>query len=56
MAANETHFPKDRFEALAMLYVQTQDLSGKSPAEILQIYNSAYTAMKKENASQGYTL
>ena len=31
-------FPSDRFEALAMLYLQNQDLSGKTPTELHDMY------------------
>lgn len=35
-------FPSTRSEALALLYVQSQDLSGKSPSEIQTMYYDAY--------------
>lgn len=35
-------FPSSKQEALAYLYTQSQDLSGKSPEEVLEIYDSAY--------------
>jgi hypothetical protein len=34
-------FPKNLIEALAFLYVQNQNLSGKPPAEIYRIYKKA---------------
>lgn len=35
-------FPKNKDEALAMLYVKNQDLKGKSIKEIAEIYYNAY--------------
>ncbi len=35
-------FPRNNIEALAMLYVQNQNLSDKSPTEINTIYKNAY--------------
>lgn len=35
-------FPSNRVQALAMLYTQNQDLKGKTPSEIAQIYVSAH--------------
>ena len=35
-------FPRSKNEALAFLYVQNQDLSGKAPKEILDMYEAAY--------------
>ena len=35
-----------------MLYVQSQDLSEKTPVEILNMYNAAYAEIKRENAAQ----
>lgn len=37
-------FPQSTNEALAMLYLQNQDLSGKTPEEILRAY---YDALNK---------
>lgn len=34
-------FPRNEFEALAMLYVKNQNLSGLSPEEILDMYLDA---------------
>ncbi|MGP4038340.1 hypothetical protein ACTWP4_00310 [Gracilibacillus sp. D59] len=31
-------FPSNRSEALAMLYLKNQDLSGKTPEELSQLY------------------
>lgn len=38
-------FPKNECEALAMLYVQNQDLSGLSPTDLLAMYQDAYEAI-----------
>lgn len=35
-------FPESTSEALAMLYVQSQDLTGKTPEEICEMYWDAY--------------
>lgn len=42
--ANDTlkTFPSDKESALAFLYVKSQDLTGKSPEEILDMYDDAY--------------
>ena len=39
-------FPANEIEALAMLYVQQQDISGLSPEELLDIYQKAYDKIK----------
>lgn len=39
-------FPKSEIEALALLYVQNQDLSGLTPEQIYEKYNDAYTRIK----------
>ncbi len=40
-------FPATRFEALAILYLQNQDLSGKTPEEIMEMYLKTEQALKK---------
>ncbi len=40
-------FPATRFEALAILYLQNQDLSGKTPEEIMEMYLETEQALKK---------
>ena len=35
-------FAESANQALAMLYMQSQDLSGKTPSEIYQMYREAY--------------
>lgn len=39
-------FPSNEIEALAMLYVQSQELSGLSPEEILDMYQTAYDRIR----------
>lgn len=39
-------FPKNDLEALAMLYLQNQDLSEFTPGQILEKYKEALTEMK----------
>lgn len=39
-------FPANQYEALAMLFMQNQDLSGKAPEEIAALYDDAYQKIK----------
>lgn len=39
-------FPENKLEALAMLYVQTQDLSGLTPEQLLDKYQEAYDKIR----------
>lgn len=39
-------FPDSATEALAMLYVQNQDLSGVTPESLLDMYQEAYERIK----------
>ena len=39
-------FPKNEYEALALLYTQNQDLKGKSIQQIAEIYYSALYEFK----------
>lgn len=41
-------FPSSEEETVAMLYVQQQDLSGKSPSEIYTMYQEAYFEIRKD--------
>jgi hypothetical protein len=41
-SVNLSTFPKNKDEALALLYTQNQDLKGKTVKEIAQIYYNAY--------------
>lgn len=45
-------FPKNECEALAMLYVQNQDLSGRSPTDLLAMYQEAYDAIQERLEEQ----
>lgn len=40
-------FPADKYEALALLYIQNQDLSNISPEELYDKYADAYDKIKK---------
>lgn len=45
---DEHRFPSSREEALAWLYIQNQDLTGKTPEEISELYWSAYRVFQQE--------
>ena len=51
---NETTktFPASKFEALALLYIQKQDLSGITPEQLLDMYEDAYKKMKDSAKEQ----
>lgn len=40
-------FPNSKISALAMLYLQNQDLSSLTPEAILEKYNEAYDKINK---------
>ena len=42
------YFPSDSVEALAMLYLSTVDLKGKTPEEIARMYYDAYRKIEAE--------
>lgn len=42
-------FPDSKLEALAMLYLQNQDLSGLTPEELLDKYDDTYKKLKEYN-------
>lgn len=42
-------YPENKFEALTMLYLQTQDLSGLTPEELLEKYYDVYGKMRDHN-------
>lgn len=42
-------FPDNKLEALAMLYLENQDLSGLSPSDILDKYDYALDQIKLHN-------
>jgi len=41
-------FPSDRRDALAILYLQNQDLSGKTPEELVDMYDEAWNKISQE--------
>lgn len=51
---NETlkTFPASYAEALAMLYLQNQDLSGKTPSEIHTMYREAVQEIREDYHSK----
>lgn len=51
-SVNFSSFPEDAIEAIAYLYVQQQDLSGKSPAEIYTLYQEAYYEIRKDHSKK----
>lgn len=55
--ANETlkTLPASKFEALALLYIQKQDLSGISPEQLLDMYEDAYQKIKDRNREKHST-
>ncbi|MCQ6356411.1 hypothetical protein [Bacillus cereus] len=46
-------FPSNRIQALTMLYLQNQDLTGKSPSEIVDLYISATQEIKESFRNNG---
>lgn len=42
-------FPDGKLEALAMLYLQNQDLSGLTPEALLDKYDDTYEKLKAYN-------
>ena len=51
MAVVETSglFPKSKYEAIAYLYIQNQDLSDKTPTEIYAMYQAALSELEKNH-------
>lgn len=45
------YFPSSDKEAIALLYVQNQDLSGKSVEEVYRMYKDALNALKNAAAA-----
>ena len=41
------HFPADKYEALALLYIQQQDISGLTPKELVAKYDDVLKEMRK---------
>jgi hypothetical protein len=53
--SNNIHFssfPVNELQALAILYVQNQDLTGKSPTDIYNLYRTTYDEMCNEKEKQ----
>ena len=46
-------FPSNKFEALAMLYMQQQNLSDMSPEQILDRYQEVYGKMRDHERMKG---
>ncbi len=58
MADNTTNislatFPSNKFEALAMLYMQQQNLAGMSPEQALDRYQEVYAKMRDHERKKG---
>lgn len=54
---NLSTFPKNKESALTMLYLESQDISNISPAELARKYNEVYEEISKyfkENAKSKY--
>lgn len=54
--AENTHletFPTNKFEALAMLYMQHQNLSGLTPEQVLDKYQDAYARIRDHERAKG---
>ena len=51
MCQENKSFPSDKFEALALLYVENlKNISAFSPESLLRKYNSAYEKLRKADA------
>lgn len=49
MSENVNTFPHNKVEALTMLYLQNQDLSGITPEKLLLLYSETYEKIKRDN-------
>lgn len=47
----EIKFPS-RAEILALIYVQNQDLSGKTPTEINEMFHKAYNEIRRDSKNR----
>ena len=47
-------FPASEIQALALLYVRNQDLSGLPPEEVYDKYRDAYERINKQKRSTSY--
>ena len=43
---NLSSFPDNKYEALAMLYIQCQDLSGLTPEQLFDMYQETYDKIR----------
>ncbi|MCH5261819.1 MAG: hypothetical protein J1F42_02810 [Lachnospiraceae bacterium] len=48
-----TAFPANKFEALAMLYMQNQNLSGFTPEQLLDKFQDAYARIRDHERARG---
>ena len=46
-------FPANKFEALAMLYLQQQNLSGLTPEQLLDKYQDVYSKIRDHERAKG---
>lgn len=46
-------FPANKLEALAMLYMQHQNLSGLTPEQVLDKYQDAYAKIRDHERAKG---
>lgn len=46
-------FPTNKFEALALIYMQQQNLSGMSPEQMLDKYQEVYSKMRDHERMKG---
>lgn len=46
-------FPTNKFEALTMLYLQHQNLSGLTPEQLLDKYQDTYAKMRDHERAKG---
>lgn len=50
---NSGSFPSNKLEALALLYMQHQNLSGVSPEQLLDLYQDVYAKMRDHERLKG---
>lgn len=51
MSDNLKTFPSSAIEALALEYVRQQNLSEKTPREIMRLYDKAFSEMTAESSA-----
>ena len=47
-----SNFPDNKYDVLALIYVQSRDLSTLSPEEILDLYENARQEIKERSAKR----